>query len=80
MFERAREVGFGAAVTGCKDNCCDALVDVEVVGEVGIPVEKGVSWMSSEVDCTTVMVREMSWNELRIALTLHRRRWSSCNS
>lgn len=57
MLERASGIAFDAAVAGREDDCCDALVDVEVVEEFWVLVEEGVGWVSSEVKRATAVVR-----------------------
>jgi hypothetical protein len=69
MLERAREVAFVAAIARCEDDSCDALVDVEVVEEAWVLVEKDVGRMSSEVECAAMVVRKVSYDGLWIALT-----------
>jgi hypothetical protein len=59
VFERASAIAFDAAVARTEDHCCDAPVDVKVVEEIWILVEEGVGWVSSEVQCAAVVVRDV---------------------
>lgn len=54
LFKGAREVTIDTAVTGREDDSGNALVDVEVVEEVGVLVEEGVGGMGGEVERAAV--------------------------
>lgn len=53
-FKGAREVTIDTAVAGREDDGGNALVDVEIVEEVGVLVGEGVGGMGGEVERATV--------------------------